>query len=152
MNLHKVHVQVKNMICKSDKLCCCCLPDCRDTLPFALAPFSLLPFARHRPSRGRRRCHRCNCEQQVDTKLNNFIRDTRLQLRLPCVTPPQWTQLLLSANVPDEKLGALRFAHRTAHLFTIEADRGHRIQVLVELQPIESRCFAGRVKAEHHNV
>lgn len=70
----------------------------------------------------------------------------------PRITAPQRPQLLLAADVPHQKLYALRFAAGAAHFLAIEANRRHRIQILIELQPVQSGRFARRVQAQHDNV
>lgn len=39
-----------------------------------------------------------------------------------------------------------------AYLFTVEADRRDRVEVLVEFEPVQGRSLAGRVKAQHDDM
>ena len=48
---------------------------------------------------------------------------------------PQGTQLLLPAHIPHEEGEVARPAGEATHALAVEADRGHGVHVLVELQP-----------------
>lgn len=72
--------------------------------------------------------------------------------QIPCVATPQRSQLFLTTNVPHQKLCAFRLTAGATNFFAIETNRGHRVQVLVELQAIQRCGFARRIQTEHYNV
>lgn len=73
-------------------------------------------------------------------------------VRAARVRLPQRPQLLLPAHVPHEEVDALGLAEGALHLLAVEADGGHRVEVLVELEPVERGGLAGGVQAQHDDV
>lgn len=45
-----------------------------------------------------------------------------------------------------------RFAQHSFDFLAVEPNRGHRVQVLIKFQPVESGSFPGRVQTQHHYV
>lgn len=73
-------------------------------------------------------------------------------VRAAAVRLPQRPQLLLAAHVPEVAADALGRAVAQLDLLRVEADGGHRVHELVELEPVEHRGLAGRVQTQHDDV
>lgn len=61
--------------------------------------------------------------------------------------PPQRSDLVLTANVPDIKFDVL-----VGNSLDVEADRGDRSDVLAQLELIEDGGLAGGVEAQHEQA
>ena len=80
------------------------------------------------------------------------IIQSEASILLPGVAPPQRSDLLLAADVPDEEGEAAGLAHGALDPLAVEAHGGHGVHVLVKLEPIQCSRFASAVKSNHHNV
>lgn len=73
-------------------------------------------------------------------------------IRTPAVGLPQGSQLLLPPHVPEVTADALGRAVAQPDLLRVEADRGDRVDKLVEFESVKDRGFPSRVQTQHDDV
>jgi hypothetical protein len=60
-------------------------------------------------------------------------------------------EVWVGERASERRLAVPTILH-AAYLFTVESNGRHSVDVLLELEPVESGGFAGRVEAQHDDV
>lgn len=94
------------------------LHDSLNTLPFALAPFLLLPFVLNQLNQSRILYHPYIWNGTTNTNVYFFssLSEYFTLFDKPCVTSPKWSKLFLSSNIPNKKLHTSCFTQCSSNL------------------------------------